>query len=173
MRTLHPILKLVSVGLVLLTLLAQGPLALASAQQPRAATSSSPMVVIVSAHSKLRDISRSMLKRIFMGEVTEFDGVRFVPLNYTVENPMRASFDEVMLGLKGDAVGRYWVDRRIRGQGMPPRTVPTSSVVRVAVAKLRGAVGYIRAAELDSSVRALTIDGVAYTDAGYPLRAGL
>lgn len=171
MRIFYPILKLVSVGLVLVTLLAEGPLALASAQ-PRT-SGSSPMVVIVSAQSKMQDISRSLLKRIFLGEVAEYEGVRFVPLNYSVDTPLRQAFDEVLLGFTGDAVGRYWVDRRIRGQGLPPRTVPSSSVVRVAVAKLRGAMGYIRAAELDTSVRALTIDGVAHTAPGYPLRSSL
>ncbi|MFT3924481.1 MAG: hypothetical protein QM778_18225 [Myxococcales bacterium] len=168
MRTFFHFLKLMMLGLVLATVLVEGPHTLASAQ-PNVG-SPVPLVVIVSAQSGIRDLPRALLKRIFLGEVTEYDGTRFVPLNYAADHPMRRSFDATLLGFMGDDAGRYWIDRRIRGQGLPPRIAPSSVVVRAAVSKLRGAIGYVRANELDASVRAVTVDGVAYNAMGYPLR---
>src|SRR4051812_42720989 len=101
-------LKLATAGLVLLALGTHGPLALASAQ-PRGPTAS-PLVVIVSAQSSIRDLPMALLERIFLGEVSEHQGTRFLPLNYAADSALRRAFDEVLLGFTGDAAGRYWID---------------------------------------------------------------
>ncbi|MFT3924437.1 MAG: hypothetical protein QM778_18005 [Myxococcales bacterium] len=169
MRFFFHILKATMLGLVVITLVTDGSLALASAQPT--VSGPTPLVVIVSARSGIHDLPKALLKRIFLGEASEYQGTRFVPLNYVVSDPVRRAFDEMLLGFAGDAAGRYWVDRRIRGQGLPPRIAPSSAVVRVAVAKLPGAIGYVRPADLDASVRAVTVDGLPYTAADYALRA--
>ena len=69
-----------------------------------------------------------------------------------------------------DQVGRYWVDRRIRGQGMPPRTAPSQAIVRRVIPLLPGAIGYLSVDQLDGSVQALTIDGKDHKQPDYPLR---
>jgi GNAT superfamily N-acetyltransferase len=128
------------------------------------------LVVIVAADSKLRDISHALLRRIFLGEPTEYEGQRWVPFNYGPDDALRVAFDELALRLSKEATGRYWVDRRIRGQGLPPRAIATQTLLRAVVARLPGAIGYITADQLNSSVRALTIDGVAHDRPGYRLR---
>jgi hypothetical protein len=129
-----------------------------------------PLVVIVSADSKLRDISHALLRRIFLGEPTEFEGVRWVPFNYGPDDPLRVTFDQLAFDMSKEASGRYWVDRRIRGQGLPPRAIANQALLRAVVARLPGAIGYITADQLNASVRALTIDGVSYDKADYKLR---
>jgi hypothetical protein len=128
------------------------------------------VVVVVSAQSKIFDLPKAVVKRVFLGEPTEAGGTRLLPFNYAPDDPLRRRFDALLLGFDADAAGRYWVDRRIRGQGLPPRVAPNALIVRAAVAKLPGAISYLSAAQLDASVRALRIDGVAYTEADYPLK---
>jgi hypothetical protein len=128
------------------------------------------LVVIVSAQSKLTDVPKALLKRIFLGEPTELAGTRLVPFNYAPENPLRRRFDELLLGFDAAASGRYWVDRRIRGQGLPPRAVPSAALARAVVGKFPGAISYIYAHELDATVRALNVDGVAHGASNYPLK---
>jgi hypothetical protein len=129
-----------------------------------------PFVAIVAADSKLRDISHALLRRIFLGEPTEYQGVRWVPFNYGPDDPLRVGFDELALRLSKEASGRYWVDRRIRGEGLPPRAISNQSLLRAVVARLPGAIGYITADQLNSSVRALTVDGIAFDRPNYQLR---
>jgi len=164
MRAISHMARMLSVFLLFLT--AASPLDHAATAQ---AGPSPRIVVIVAADSTLRDVSHALLKRIFLGEPAEHDGARIVPLNYGPDDPLRIAFDRLALGLSPEAAGRYWVDRRIRGQGLPPRAVPTQSLVRAVVARLRGSIGYITPDQLDPSVRALTIDGAHYTDPTYQL----
>ena len=72
----------------------------------------------------LRDISRSELRRAYLGEVTEQHGVRLVALNQPPGAPARADFDHTLLGLEPEAIARFWIDQRIRGQGSAPRAFP-------------------------------------------------
>lgn len=118
----------------------------------------------------LSEISFAAVRRAFSGEVTEVNGVRIAPFNYAPGDPLRVSFDRMALQLTPDEVGRFWVDRRIRGQGLPPRTVPTQRVMRRLVGKLTGdvaAIGYVSADQIDATVQPLKIDGKNYTDPGY------
>ena len=64
----------------------------------------------------------------------------------------------------------YEVEQRIRGKASPPKSVPAAATLRKMVAVVPGAVGYVLASDLDASVRALPIDGLSHTDAGYRLR---
>lgn len=127
------------------------------------------IVVIVAATFSLRDVSQSLVRRIFLGEPTVHQGTKIVPITAPTGDQLRIAFDRLALGFSPADSGRYWVDRRIRGQGLPPRSVPNQALVRAVVAKLPGAVGYISASQLDPSVRALSIDGLSHTDAKYPL----
>ena len=68
---------------------------------------------------------------------------------------------EVVLGLGPDEVGRFWINRRIRDEGLAPRIVTSSELGIRVVASYPGAVTYMRARALPASVRVLTINGVA------------
>jgi hypothetical protein len=107
---------------------------------------------------------------VFRGDPTELNGRRLTPFNYAPESPLRRSFDLLALGMSTGEVGRYWIDRRIRGQGLAPRTVPSPAMARAVVARLPGAISYITSKELDTTVRAVSIDGKSHTDRDYPLQ---
>jgi hypothetical protein len=150
--------------------------ALFNAQPIRASAQSSnalanaPLVAIISAQVGVSEISSAVLRRVFLGEPTELNGRRLMPFNYAPESPLRRRFDLLALGLSNAEVGRYWIDRRIRGQGLPPRIVPSQAMARGVVARLPGAIAYVTANELDARVRALRIDGKSHGERDYPLQ---
>jgi len=144
----------------------------AGSSGPRAAAppSSTELVVVVGAQSPLRDISRSTLRRAYLGEVTEDHGARLVPLNQPPGAPARVAFDRALLGLLPDAIARFWIDQRIRGQGSAPRAIPTVPLLLRVLAQLPGGISYLRRADLPANattVRVLTVDGKKPGDAGY------
>ncbi len=129
------------------------------------------VVPIVTDSSPMRDISLGTLRRVFRSErVTDPGGVRLVGFNHPSGSRARELFDRVVLGMDPDQAARYWVDQRIRGGARPPRTVGSVTLLREVINRYPGAVGYLTLADLDASVRALTVNGAGPDSPQYPLR---
>lgn len=140
--------------------------------QPAAAAAGGLLLVpIVAAGSPLTDISLGTLRRVFLSEpVSGPGGLRLVGFNQAAGSRAREAFDRVVLGMDPDQAARYWVDQRIRGGPRPPRQVNGVSLLRQVISRFPGGVGYLTPAELDASVRALTINGATPDAPNYPLR---
>ena len=96
-----------------------------------------PIAVVVGAKSSQKELSLSALRRIFLNLPTDDnDRHRFMPINALPKSPLRVGFDQVVLGMDSQEVGRYWVDQGIRGV-QAPRVVPELNLVRGLVAKWR------------------------------------
>jgi len=127
------------------------------------------LVVVVAKGSGLTSISRTDLKRCFTGESVSGGGKTLVPFNASTGTPDRIGFDKAVLGMSPDEVGRFWVDRKIRGQSGAPRSLPSAAHIAKVAAKFPGAIGYLPADQLTSDIQAVAVDGVAYTDARYDI----
>ena len=125
------------------------------------------LVVVVARGSSLTSISRTDLKRCFLGEPVSSGGKPLVPFNAAPNTPERIGFDRAVFGMSPDEVGRFWVDRKIRGQSGAPRALPSSAHMAKVAAKFPGAIGYLAEDQLTPDVQAVLVDGVPYTDAGY------
>jgi hypothetical protein len=155
--------------LILAGVLAAGLLALAP--RPVRAGSDVALAVIVAPNSKLTNISRDDLRRVFQSErLTDPDGNRLIALNHPPKTVDRVGFDQAVLGMDAEAVGRFWIDRKIRGGSGPPRTVESLATLRRVVEKLPGAIGYIRLAQLTNEVRVIRVDGKLPEDSEYLVR---
>ena len=126
-----------------------------------------PLVVIVAKGAKVTNLTKAELKRCFSGEAVMIGEQRLIPFNLAPASVERAAFERTILGMSPEQAGRYWVDRKIRGQGQPPRQLTASSVVKI-VAKFPGAIGYVTKAQVTSDVRVISIDGAAPGTTGYP-----
>ncbi len=128
------------------------------------------LLVVVSGGSKTHDLSRQQLKRIFTSQpVTGPDGKRYVPLNHPPRTPDRVGFDRAVLGMNPDQVGRFWIDRRIRGGERPPRTVDNVTTLRRMVERLPGAIAYLRESQLGGDIEAIRVDGKRPGESSYPI----
>jgi len=156
-----PALKIFLVTLVVaLAALVRAPAALADGKK---------LVLVVAKGSPVNNLSRSELKRCFTGEQVTVAGKTLVPFNAAPNSPERAAFDQVVLGMTPDEVGRFWIDRKVRGQSAAPRSLPSAAHVAKVAAKFPGAIGYLTADQLTSDIQAVSLDGVAYGDPRYPL----
>jgi hypothetical protein len=128
------------------------------------------LVLIASPATGVTDISLIALRRAFRGESAEYpNGKRVIPFNLSVAAPERVAFDRAVLGLQPNEVGRFWITRRIRDEGLPPRTLPSADVGQRVVAAYPGALTYVRSSVVERNVRVLTIDGIAARQPGYAL----
>lgn len=128
------------------------------------------LVVIIAHGAGITDLSFSVLRNAFRGDYAEYaSGKRLLPFNHPTGSPERMAFDHAVLGLDPDAMGRFWVARRIRGEGMPPRAFSGAGLGLRAIAAYPGAITYMRAKQVNATVRVLTIDGHTPGKPGYPL----
>jgi hypothetical protein len=130
----------------------------------------SAFVIVAGKNSGLTNLTLGALRRAYEGDLTRVSGMRLIPFNYPPDQPMRQRFDMLLLELRPSEIGRYWIDRRIRGEGLPPRTLPSAAVLKAVVARVSGGIGYLPIDQLDNSVTALAIDGRSYSDPAYALR---
>lgn len=129
-----------------------------------------PLVVVVGNDSPLKGVSSAELRKLFLRNSESIQGGSLIPFNHPPGTPLRARFDQTILGMTAAEVGRYWVDRRLRGQPGPPRSADSAQLLKRVAAQLKNAITYIEADQIDGSVRALSIDGKSHTDAHYALR---
>jgi hypothetical protein len=127
------------------------------------------LVVVVAKGSSLTSISRNDLKRCFLGESISSGGKPVIPFNAATGTPERTGFDKAVLGMSPDEVGRFWVDRKVRGQSGAPRSLPSPAHMAKVAAKFPGAIGYLAEDQLTSDIQAVQVDGVPYTDARYDI----
>ncbi|MBN1959592.1 MAG: hypothetical protein JW841_01490 [Deltaproteobacteria bacterium] len=138
--------------------------------EAKAAESANVLVIVVGKDSLLTNIPFNQLRRLFMAEISEIDGQRMLPFNYEPGNDIRVVFDKMVLKMDPDAVGRYWVDRLIRGQGKAPPIVRSPELACAVVGKLKGAIVYLPIDKVNDSVRVISVNGKMPKDQGYPLR---
>lgn len=136
--------------------------------RPKAAERSG-LVLVVATGNPIGNVTRAELNRIFSGDTIKIDGQPVVPFALAPNTPERRAFDQVVLGMTPDEVTKYWIDRRIRGQGNPPKSAPSPEVMAKVVAGFPVAIGYVPVAALTPALKPVAIDGKPYTDRGYLL----
>lgn len=138
---------------------------------PGRAAAAHLLVVVTRKTSSLTDLSLRELKRLYQSEQVDGpDGTPLIPLNQAIGTPARVHFDQVVLGMSPDAVARYWVDRKIRGQTGSPKAIPSLDLLRRAVASVAGTLTYLSASDVTADLKVVTVDSKRPTDAGYVLQ---
>lgn len=130
-----------------------------------------PLAIVSAKQGGVSDLSLYQLKRLFLGDTVQAGGGELIALNRDAKGAERIGFDQSVLGMSPDAVARYWIDRRIRGQSGAPKAVEPAAIVQRVVARLPRAVAYVRLRDVGPEVGVVRIDGRKPGDAGYPIRA--
>ena len=148
--------KLASIHRGVVAALALGCMAFSAAPITHAADDVPVIWVIAHKAVTVASLSRDDLRLIFQTRRTVWpDGSVVRPFNLMPTEPARQVFDRVVLGLTPDLMPRFWIDRRIRGESHPPKTVPTDATMLKVIRSLAGSVGYIAAPNVDSSVKVI------------------
>ncbi len=126
--------------------------------------------IVVSSNLPVDSMSFGDLRRLYRGSGLMAGGQQLVPLTYKKDSQERTDFDEIVLGMSADEVGRYWIDRRIRGQSGPPKAVDSPNLLLQVVTKFNGAIGFVWSDDVPPGVKILKIDGKRPGEPGYPVR---
>jgi ABC-type phosphate transport system substrate-binding protein len=154
--------------LLLLALVAGGAVVGPPSVAPVSAASSG-LVLVVGKSSPINNITKAELNRLFSADPIKVEGQAVVPFALTPSSADRQAFDLIVLGMGPEEVNKFWIDRRIRGQGNPPKSAPSPEVVAKVVANFPGALGYVPVGSLTPALKPVAIDGKTYLDPGYLL----
>jgi ABC-type phosphate transport system substrate-binding protein len=114
------------------------------------------LAVIVNTAHPAKSLDATQLRLIFQTVKANWDhGEQAVPVNLPDADPLRHAFDEAVLGLDPERAARYWKDRKIRGGARAPLAAPSTQAVLKVIALKAGAVGYVRANEVNATVKVI------------------
>jgi len=137
---------------------------------PLASAAPEPILIVAGLTFPGTDITFANLKSTFRGQSISIGGKHIIPINHPLEAPLRIAFDRGVLGLEPAAVGRFWVDMRIRDEGKPPTTASSPELAQRIAASLPGAITYSAKALLNAKLKVLTVDGKAAGTPGYAIK---
>lgn len=137
-------MRFVGVALGLLVL----SLPTARAEEPE------PLAVIVHPALSLRVLAARELAAVFTRVLGTWpDKTPITPLNLPQGAPQRIAFDQAVLHMGPEEVAQYWIDKKIRGDDLPPRQVRSALAVVEMVSRTPGAIGYVPASLAKQGVR--------------------
>jgi hypothetical protein len=144
--------------------------AVARADEP--GTRPQPLAIVVARSSGLRNISATELEKIFRGErPRDPDGNRYVVLMREPGCAERVAALAAIYRMTEAEYKKYFLQATFTGAlQSAPKQVRGAAALRQVIAETPGAIGYLKVADVDDTVRVLAIDGKLPDDADYALR---
>jgi len=101
-------------------------------------------------------LTKEQVSQIFLGNITTLpNGTRIVVADHQDGDPIKDAFYSTVLGMRPTQLKAYWAKIIFTGEGLPPKALFGDKSVKEFVASTPGAIGYISAQSVDSSVKVL------------------
>ncbi|MBZ5568399.1 MAG: hypothetical protein LAN64_11180 [Acidobacteriia bacterium] len=133
------------------------------------------LAIIVNQSNPVENLSATELRKVFMGERSHWsNGRRITPVMMGTGTLERKTMLREIYQMNEKDFGNHFLHGEFTGEVfVSPRTMETSLEVRKFVFNVPGAIGYVRAADVDSSVKVVRVDGHLPADKEYSLRVML
>ena len=118
-----------------------------------AAAQAGDVVVIV---NKANDnaVDKALVAKIYTGESKVWaNGGTISAIDLSDDNPGRASFANEVVGKSPGSLKSLWTQNVFTGKAVPPKAMASDEDVKKAVAANKSAIGYIKAASADDTVK--------------------
>jgi ABC-type phosphate transport system substrate-binding protein len=135
------------------------------------AQESEPLAIVVNRNNPVTEISLVDLRRVFRGQRSRWSNGRRVTL--VMRDPGAPEREAILKALYGVAEMEYrrtYLQAVFSGEASDaPKTLASTNGVLRFVYNVPGAIGYVRARDVDPSVKMLRIDGRLPGEPGYRL----
>jgi ABC-type phosphate transport system substrate-binding protein len=133
-----------------------------------AATNPNTLAVIVNKSNPVNDLSLAELRRILLGERTNWKGTRKIALLLpSVGTPERQTALR-LVAMDESSYKSHWTEMPGADSGAP--VAPASGISVNLVAETEDAIAVVPLGDVKGSVKILRIEGNLPGDAGYPIR---
>jgi hypothetical protein len=147
-----PVIKRASVLLLAAILIAGSALPLRKAD-----AADEEVDIIVNKTNTVDDLALADARKLFMGDKSTWpSGKRVTVLMLAAGQPERAVVLREIYKMPEEQLGQYFVQAAFAGKiSAPPKDVGTAAMMKGAVAANPGAIGYVKKADLDDTVKAV------------------
>ena len=130
------------------------------------------LAIIVNTTNPVDTLSLPELRRIFLGERSHWpNGRRITLVMMEPGQPERRALVREVCQMNESDFSRHFLQGVFTGEVfVSPKTLSSPVGVRKFVFNVPGAIGYVRASDVDSSVKVIRVDGRLFTDREYSLR---
>jgi len=165
-----------------LSLLTMMVVVLALPREQRAQTAALPvdsrtnsnqaLAIVVNRSNPLDNLTFSELRKIFLGERNHWpNGHRIAIAMQEYGQPERRAVLRSIYRMDEQAYQDFLLRGMFRGDVLvAPKTLASPIIVRKFVFNAPGAIGYLRASDVDASVKVVRVDGLLPEDKGYRLQ---
>lgn len=108
--------------------------------------------VVVNKNISIDSLTEVQVKSIFLKKSLIINNLEMVPINLLASDELRLSFESEVLKMSRGALQSFWVKEHYMGH-RPPVNMKSSKSVVAFVKKIDGAIGYIRADEIDDELK--------------------
>ena len=153
-----------ALGVIALSLVGTAP-------PPAHAQAAEPLAIVVNRNNPLSEISLTDLRRVFRGQRTRWtNGRRVTLVMRDAGAPERNAIIQSLYGLDEEQYRRSHLQAVFPGgAGDAPKTLASTNGVLRFIYNVPGAIGYVRARDVDASVKTLRVDGRLPGEPGYRL----
>jgi ABC-type phosphate transport system substrate-binding protein len=142
---------------------------------PPRATARTPwegLAIVVNRRNPITNLSFTQLRRVFLGEKHVWpNGRRVVLAGMRRGSPERQTILRVIYKMDDATLDKYFLYQVFKGEtSTSPTTLQTPADVKKFVVSTPGAMGYLRASDVDDSVKVVRVNGLLPEEDGYPLR---
>ena len=133
---------------------------------------SQTLAIVVNRSNPTNNISFSELRKIFLGDHNHWpNGHRIAIAMLEYGHPERRAVLRLIYRMDEKAYQDFLLRGMFRGDVfVAPKTLDSATIVRKFVFNAPGAIGYLRASDVDESVKVVRIDGLLPEDKGYRLQ---
>lgn len=130
------------------------------------------LAIIVNKSNPVGELSFAELRNVFLAEKNHWsNGRRVTVVMRDPGQPERAAVLRLIYRMSESDFNRYFLHATFTGEVVSaPKRLATSAGVRRFVFNVPGAIGYVRADEVDDSVKILRVDGRLPGDPDYRIR---
>ena len=146
--------------------------AFVAAASPTENASGQSLAIIVNQSNSIENLSFEDLRRVFFGEQSHWPNGRRITLVMTGPGqPERRVVLRDIYRMDEKDFNKHVLQGMFTGEiFVPPKTLATSLEVRKFVFNVPGAIGFVRTADVDGSVKVIRVDGRLPDDKEYKLR---
>ena len=113
-------------------------------------------VVVIVNKDMPHVVDKDYVAGIYTGRIKGWpDGGPVFPLDQGESSPARAEFYATVVGRSQANMQALWAQNIFAGKGLPPKVASPGAEMKRIVATNRNAIGYIRASEVDDTVKVL------------------
>jgi phosphate transport system substrate-binding protein len=132
------------------------------------------LAVVVNKSNSVDNLSKAQLRKIVLGEQASWPGGKKVTVLLRAPGqPERDGVLRSICGMSEDDFTQHLMHANFNGDsGGGPKSLASGVAVRQLAMSVPGAIGFLRMADVNDSVKVVSVDGVAAGAPGYKLKAG-